>query len=103
MSLGNNNVRILNDTKKKQRALTGAMPAISTLTTSGQFEKTAIFKGALHFTSTVQITKEHCKLVPRFAVRYNGKDSHLVILQLERLDEVARIHRRKHREDNRFF
>lgn len=86
--------------KKKGGSTLTAIPA---LTTTSQLEKTAVFKWALHFTSTIQSTQQHCKLVPRFAIRYNTKGLDLIILQLNWLDEVAGMHGCKHSEDDRFF
>ena len=79
------------------------MPSIRALATTGQLEETAIFEWALYFASTIQSTQKYFKLAPRLAIGYYGKDFHLIILQLEWLDDVARIHGHKHGEDNRFF
>ena len=79
------------------------MPSICALATTGQLEETAIFEWALYFASTIQSTQKYFKLAPRLAIGYYGKDFHLIILQLEWLDDIARIHGRKHGEDDRFF
>ena len=41
--------------------------------------------------------------MPRFAIGYNSECFDLVILQLERVNEIAGVHRCEHREDDGFL